>query len=165
MTAPRRTLPKAERLCSRKGSERLFAQGQALYAKGFRFIWRWISAEELPHYRLQAGIPIQVMFSAPKRKFRRAHDRNRVKRQMREVYRHHRAELLAVLQTHQLHLHLVWICERKTHSPYADYEKAFRALVRLWCTEALKNLPPQAHSPPGIPLNDGSSPTHEEGLT
>jgi len=36
------------------------------------------------------GVPVQVVFTASKRKFKRAVDRNFVKRRLREVYRKHK---------------------------------------------------------------------------
>ena len=38
--------------------------------------------------------PVQVLISVPKKRFRHAVDRNRVKRQVREAYRHHKAILI-----------------------------------------------------------------------
>lgn len=39
----------------------------------------------------------QVLFSAPKRRFKRAHDRNYIKRLMREVLRKNKSGLIAAL--------------------------------------------------------------------
>lgn len=39
------------------------------------------------------ALPFQVLFSAPKRRFKRAHDRNYIKRLMREVLRKNKSAL------------------------------------------------------------------------
>ena len=43
--------------------------------------------------------PFQVLFSAPKRRFKRAHDRNYIKRLMREVLRKNKGVLIEQLKT------------------------------------------------------------------
>jgi ribonuclease P protein component len=53
--------------------------------------------EELPSEQTQA-LPFQVLFSAPKRRFKRAHDRNYIKRLMREVLRKNKGPLEQQLQ-------------------------------------------------------------------
>jgi ribonuclease P protein component len=45
-----------------------------------------------------AGVPVQVVFTASKRKFKRAVDRNFVKRRLREVYRKNKLPLYEALE-------------------------------------------------------------------
>ena len=59
-----------------------------------------------------ADVPVQVLISVPKKRFKHAVDRNRVKRQVREAYRHHKALLYDVLANQQqLLLAFVWIAD------------------------------------------------------
>lgn len=69
-------LTKEERLKSKISIELLFKEGKGRV----RFP---IKMQYMPHDRPMH----QVAFTAPKRNFKRAVDRNRIKRQMREAYR------------------------------------------------------------------------------
>ncbi len=81
------TLPKTERLCSKKVIEELFQKGSSVYLYPFRlqFILRTDDQIEYP----------QVLFSVSKRNFKRANKRNLVKRRLREIYRLHKYEWLS----------------------------------------------------------------------
>ena len=71
------SLPKGERLCSRKTLGELFAGGHpSVYAFPIRAVF-------MPN---ELGT-VRIMVSVSKRHFKRAVKRNRVKRQLREAYR------------------------------------------------------------------------------
>lgn len=72
-------LRKGERLCSRKLIDRLYAEGHHLTA--YPYSIQWMAVDPASEERSQ------VLVVAPKRKFRHAVDRNRVKRLTRECYR------------------------------------------------------------------------------
>ena len=80
--SPRPTLKKEERLTSKKLIDQLFAEGQTVLVPPFKFLW--ITSE------LEANYPMQIAFSAPKKHFPKAVDRNRIKRLCREAYRHNK---------------------------------------------------------------------------
>lgn len=76
------TLAKAERICSKKLTDRLFngSSGRSLSAFPLRMVYTVVSREE--------DAPAALMLvSVPKRHFKRAVKRNRVKRQVREAFR------------------------------------------------------------------------------
>lgn len=109
------TLIKAERLCSRKAIETLFAGS----AKSF-------SSFPLRVVFLPVGctgdVPATFMVSVSKKRFKRAVKRNRVKRQVREAYRKNKQNLWKVLAEKQLSLHLAFIYLDKELRSSAEIE-------------------------------------------
>ena len=88
-TTVRHTFTKAERLSSRKIITALFERGRIIVLPPFRL--SWMQAE------LPSTFPVQVAFSVPVKNFRQAVDRNRIKRQMKEVYRKNKSSVYALL--------------------------------------------------------------------
>lgn len=76
---PRYTFSKEERLCSKRLIALLFSKGSSFNVYPLRFVYH--TPQDAP-----LGQP-QVLISVSKRYFKRATDRNRLKRQIREAYR------------------------------------------------------------------------------
>ncbi len=72
------TFPKRERLHSKKLIEELFNKGSYFYLYPIRLAYMESPPEQSAS---------QAMFSVPKKRFKSAVARNRIKRQMREAYR------------------------------------------------------------------------------
>lgn len=82
MPSPVLTLTKEERICSKKLIEALFA------GNGSRSMTSYpIRAVFLEQKSAEGEPPVQLLVSVPKRCFKRAVKRNRVKRQIREAFR------------------------------------------------------------------------------
>lgn len=78
------TFPKAQRLCSRKLTEQLFASGnRTLSAFPLRVVYMLSDTDMATTHHPDC----QVLMSVSKRLFKHAVDRNRCKRQMREAWR------------------------------------------------------------------------------
>ena len=82
------TFKKHERLTHKATIELLFKKGKAINVHPLRLVY-------LPH-SFTDEIPGQVMIIAPKRKLKKAVDRNRVKRIIREVYRLQKHNIYAI---------------------------------------------------------------------
>lgn len=83
------TLQKKERIKNRDLSRALFEKGNSFFIYPFRVFYLWTSFED--------NVPCKVLTGASKRNVRKAIDRNRIKRQMREAYRQHKTILYDAL--------------------------------------------------------------------
>jgi|SRR6185503_15980086 len=73
------TLKKEERLCNKKLIDELFHNGSSFLCYPYKASWMFTDAPQ--------PFQVQVLFSVSKKRFKRAVDRNRIKRVNREVYR------------------------------------------------------------------------------
>jgi ribonuclease P protein component len=85
----RQTFRKSEKLCSRKIILDLAKKGKVIHARSFRLSW----LETI----LPILVPVQIAFSVPKRNFKSAVERNRIKRRMREVYRKNKSKIYSLI--------------------------------------------------------------------
>jgi ribonuclease P protein component len=78
------TFKKEERLCSRKHLDLLFKNGSSFLLYPFRISYLFIDES--------AEVPAQVVINVPKKRYKRAVDRNLLKRRIREAYRLHKEQ-------------------------------------------------------------------------
>ena len=79
------TFTKEERLCNKKLLDELFRNGSSFLVYPFRITFKYATLPE--------QVLAQVVISVPKKRYKRAHDRNLIKRRIREAYRLHKADL------------------------------------------------------------------------
>ena len=91
----RYTFRKDEKLKSRKTIEQLFKEGNSFSNFPFRVLWKFTEARTSP---LQTG------FAVSSKHFKKAVDRNRIKRLMREAYRLQKNDLQYQLKQQQKQL-------------------------------------------------------------
>ncbi len=91
------TLTKEERLCHRKDISTLFRKGNSVFIPGYSV--KWIYAERDQHY------PVRMLIAVPKRNFKKAVDRNKIKRILREAYRHNKSDFYQFLIDNGIYLH------------------------------------------------------------
>lgn len=82
--------PKSERLGFATLISALFEKGEHEYSFPLRMTYRLIDAESIPEELRRC--PVQIMVNAPKKKLRRAVQRVRARRLMREAWRLQRVE-------------------------------------------------------------------------
>ncbi len=115
------TFTKAERLSSKVAIDTLFTTGKSFHNSPFKIFWLEV-AESIS--------PVQIVISVPKRLFKSAVDRNRLKRLLREAYRKNKNVLLEKLENKKVHL--MFIYTSKTMVEYREAEeKMILALERL----------------------------------
>jgi ribonuclease P protein component len=97
----RLTLSGDERLSRKKIIEEIFSRGQSFRTPALVMVY-------LP-VKLPVDFPAQVLFTVSKKNFRRAHDRNRIKRLMREAYRKQKPECYAAIRATGMQYALLFI--------------------------------------------------------
>lgn len=98
-------LEKRERMVSRLLIESLFAGSRSMAAFPLRAVYKTRPCSK-------GDAPVQLLLSVPKKHFHHAVDRNRIKRQLREAYRLHKALLYEALPPdEQLLLALIWLSD------------------------------------------------------
>lgn len=119
------TFTKTERLTSKLLIDKLVEKGKSFNNSPFKLVW--IELQE-------ASTSAQVVITVPKRNFKKAVDRNKLKRRIREAYRKCKQELLYdKLEDKKLCLMFVYIAKEKLE--YSTIElKVKESLNRLTTT-------------------------------
>lgn len=112
------------KLCGQKSIDAVFKQGKSIKIYPFVVYFR---EQELPE-----GQSFQLVFSAPKRIFRLAHERNRIKRLLRETFRKKKLLLEDVLRQDRKQLALFVIYTAKEELPLQKLmDKTEQVFVRI----------------------------------
>ncbi len=119
------TFRKEERLRKEKLIKELFEKGSSIILHPFKVIYLPSPAESGHH---------QALFTAPSRQFKRAVDRNKIKRRAREAYRIKKSTLL---ESPKLLLGFIYIA--KKIEDYASIEKAVEKAIHKLNAVFLQN--------------------------
>jgi ribonuclease P protein component len=106
---------KEYKLCRRKLIDGVFKTGKVI--KQYPFVVHFLEVDE----KLEA--PFQVTISAPKRNFRKAHDRNRIKRLMRETIRFNKMILEDKISKSQKNIIMFMVYTSKEEIPFTTLMK------------------------------------------
>lgn len=129
MAAKRFGFGKKEKLKSRKRIEELFLNGKNFSVFPLRVTYQFSPSEETA---------VQVGVTAGKRYFKKAVDRNRIKRLIREAYRLQKHELAEVLKQKQQRCSLFFMYVDKTIPSFPVVKDAMNK-----CLKRLEKLTPQ----------------------
>lgn len=134
------SFPKQEKVNSLKIIEALYSKGNySVFVFPFKVSMVFVVEQ-------QANC--QVLITVPKRNFKKAVDRNRIKRQIREIYRLNKHLLLnnIALQSKQIAISIAFIS--KTDLEYKQAENSLQKVINLIAIQLEKD-----HSIPVSPIN------------
>ncbi len=117
------TFPKKERLCSKPIINRLFADGLFFKSRPFHIIW---TKTALPY----KDVPAQLVISVPKRRFKLAVDRNKIKRRIREVYRKNKHHLFSDIREENIQIAFILIYTGNKIPSYEIIEKKLPEILQ-----------------------------------
>ena len=121
-TAP--TFKKEERIVSNLLIETLFEKGNSRSLTAYPLRAVYLRTEHR-----EGCAPVQLLISVPKKKFKHAVDRNRVKRQIREAYRKNKALLeCTVTEGQMLLIAIIWLSDK--HFATNEVEKRVISLLK-----------------------------------
>ena len=122
----RQTLCSSERVKSKKLAEELFKKGSSFFLYPF-IVRKLVLTQDL----IQDRTPLaQFLIAVPKKKLRKAVDRNFVKRRVREAYRLNKHLLLDELKGEQIAFSLVYVAGKKLDYHFIE-EKIKSILTQL----------------------------------
>jgi ribonuclease P protein component len=124
LIAIKATFNKSEILRSKKQIDVLFERGRSSLSHPLKMVY--MKVDEVQPF------PAQALFVVPKRAFKKAHDRNRLRRRMKESYRLQKHHLYEALNASGARLALAFIYVSGKDEPFAVIsEKLGKLLDKL----------------------------------
>lgn len=123
---------KTERLKSRKLIKALFSRGKSFGMYPLRLVYMPVVDPALP-------VPVQFTVSVPKRKFRRAVQRNRLRRQVREAWRLHKHELYEALEGQTTTYAFMVLYVAKEPLPYLEVDKSMQKMIKRFIKKEVRS--------------------------
>ena len=117
------TFNKKERISFKKEIDLLFKQGEAFTSFPFRVVF----LEQKPF----SGATVSVLISVPKRKFKRAVKRNRMKRLVREAYRLNKTSLIEHFQEKESGLLIAFLFIGNELYHWKEIEAAIQKALKI----------------------------------
>lgn len=118
------TFNKSERLCSKVLIDKTITSGNNITNFPFKLFWMQIET---------SNSPTKIVISVPKRNFKKAVDRNKLKRQIREAYRKNKHLLYNQLKEKKIVAMLVYNSKEKEPYKYIE-SKIIETLNKLIST-------------------------------
>lgn len=126
------TFAKNEKLTGETTVNELFLKGESFIAYPVRVVWTYEMAE---------AASLKVLMSVPKKKLKHAVDRNRVKRLLREAYRHHKQELSSLILEKGLQVKVAFVWIPNEVLEYAKVERKVADALSKMQKQLAQNTP------------------------
>lgn len=137
---PRNGLSKGEIMRTASAIDTLFARGRRSSAALLRCVWRVsavTSTETEAEGQMVEGVrseaDVCVLFSVPKKFFKRANKRNLLRRRMKESYRQSKHALVELAHTKGVHVDVALIYTSKEISDYNTINDAVGRILEQIC--------------------------------
>ena len=121
-----------ERLKSTKIINALFKGGRSFSCYPLRLVWQEVVKSELP-LSIQSNSPILFSLSVPKKSFKRAVDRNVLRRRVREAYRLNKEKIYNLLNDNELYSQkqfaFMVLYTAKEELSYLEIEKGIKKMI------------------------------------
>ncbi len=132
------TFKKNERLANHRLQKFLFEKGNQLFQYPIKLQWIVIQRDELPGKSLDGkpsenqrfDYPAKCLIGASKRQLKKAIQRNRAKRLIKEAYRKNKSAFYAFLNTKDIVVLCAFIYTARKMTPYHDVEKSVQAALK-----------------------------------
>jgi len=121
MTKKRFGFSKAEKLCSQRVISSLFDDGESFFSYPFNIVWM-VSTNRLE-------FPARLAISVPRKSFKKAVHRNRIKRMIREAWRYNKHNLYSFLEQHNYQLVIMLIYNGKNIPEFRTLMEDMREMV------------------------------------
>jgi ribonuclease P protein component len=114
---------KKEHLCGETRINKLYTEGKAFIAYPLRVVYLFVETEDEVS---------KIMVNVPKKRFKRAVKRNRLKRLMREAYRLNKTQLINILSENNLNIYISFNYVSDEESDFATIEQKIKvALLKI----------------------------------
>lgn len=120
------SLNKKERLKSRKQLDRIFTKGESITAFPVKIFYE-LNEDQDNIFKTGVGVS--------RKNFKKAVDRNRIKRLLRESYRTEKAELLNYLQQNKKQIALFFLYVDKTEPDYLFLKQTIQKAIKKLISE------------------------------
>ncbi|MBK6834835.1 MAG: ribonuclease P protein component [Bacteroidetes bacterium] len=110
------TFRKAEKLCSKKDIELLYKSGSSKTFYPLKIFWKV--------NKFESSYPARVLITVPKRLYKRAVDRNLMKRRIREAYRHAKPNFYSELVKKEIKMDVLIMYVGKEKEEFTAIQKS-----------------------------------------